>query len=844
MKVRQGLFCVFILGCTVAGWPLAWAQAPRMPEYGAIAGTLLDAKSTPLAEAKVELSKDQFVTVLKTTQSNEKGRFTFEGVSVGTHQVRFSKAGFETLSQDHIEVKAESITELDVLMTSKIAVNTEVTVTAQPSSEVEVGSTPTEGKITEKTFETLPLRIKKIEESLPIIPGVIRTPDGRINIKGGIESQSTVLVNQADSSDPVTGNFAINIPVDAVESVQVFKTPYLSEYGRFSGGVATMETKPAGPKWTFSFNDFLPDPRIKNGSLVGIASDTPRLAFSGPVIKDKIGFAQSFEYDILKDPVRGLSFPGNEIKTEAFNSYSRFDFITSTRNILTASFNFFPQTKSFLNLNVFNPQEVTPNFRQRGYTINLTDNFSTQSGGLLTGLLQFTNFDAYVWGQGTQPMVLQPQGNSGNFFNIQDRFSKRIEGLLVYSLPPKDFWGAHELKFGAGLTYSEYSGFSHSLPVEVRRIDGTLEEQDLFINSGNLHQRNYEVAAFIQDRWIIHPRFSLDLGIRYNNQTIADAVNFAPRSGFAFSPFNNDKIVLRGGFGLFYDKVPLNATNFDQQQKRVVTFFATDGVTPLGPPQIYRNVIVDVGPRGRQTILFNNPDFSFTPYNVSWNIEFDHHPTSWAKVRLNYLRSHSHRLFIVEPGFFRLVDPATVLSNRGDGKYYELDTVMEFKVRKDDMVTASYVYSKARGDLNEFNYYFGNTPEPLLRADQFSNLPFDTPHRFISYGTFHLPLKVIVSPIFEARTGFPYSVVDQNQNFVGVRNSDNTRFPTFVALDLAVSKQFPLWRKYKARITGKVFNLTDHFNPRDVQNNIVSPQFGQFFSNLRRFYTADFEIEW
>lgn len=844
MKARSLFLTLFVLWLTL-GSLLVFAQALQVPGFGTVVGTLIDPDSKAVAGAKVEISLDHFTTVLKSTTTNDRGKFSLDAITAGIYQVRFEKEGFEPMTQDPVEVRGGTVSELDVLMVPKISLKQEITVTAQPSTEVAIGSSPTSGKITEKTFETIPLRIKKIEESLPIIPGVIRTPDGRINIKGGNETQSTVLVNQANSSDPVTGNFVLNIPVDAVESVQVFKSPYLSEYGRFSGGVTSVQTKPAGQKWEFSVNDFFPDPRIKNGKLVGIAADTPRLAFSGPLLNNKIGWAQSFEYTILKSPVRGLSFPRNEIKSEAFNSYSRFDFITSDRNVLTTSFNFFPQTLSFLNLNFFNPQEVTPNFRQRGYTVNLTDNYSTRSGGLLTSLLQVTDFNAYVWGQGVQPMRLQPQGNSGNYHNVQDRFSDRLETLMVYSMPPINRWGGlHQFKFGGGVTYARYNGFSRSHPVEVRRLNGTLAEVDTFIGKGSLHLSNVEFAMFLQDQWLIGPHFSLDLGLRYNNQTIADAINFAPRVGFAYAPFKNKKTVIRGGFGLFYDKVPLNATNFQQQQKRVVSLFAADGVTLLGPPQIYQNVIIDVGPEGRRKILFRNPDFSFTPYNISWNVEFDHNPLPWAKLRVNFLKSYSQRLFIVDPGLVRLGTPATLLSNEGRGRYYELDFVTELKFRKEDTLTASYVFSKASGDLNDFNSHYGNQPLPLLRPNQYSNLPFDTPHRFITYGVFHFPKEIRVSPIVEVREGFPYSIVDENQNFVGVRNSNRNRFPTFFALDMAISKDFHVWKKYKVRLTGKVFNLTDHFNPRDVQNNIASPHFGKFFSDLRRFYSADFEIIW
>lgn len=844
MKKFPLSFYIFVIFIAMWEGNATLAQTPSEPKVCAILGTLIDAQSAPVSGVKIELSQDHFTTILKSTTSNEKGKFSLEPVAAGTYQVRFSKQGFEIMTQDHIEVPEGMVAELDVLMVPKIKRSEEVTVTAQPTNEVAVGSSPTAGKITEKTFETVPLRIKKISEALPIIPGVIRTPDGKINIKGGNEAQSTVLVNQANSSDPVTGNFVINIPVDAVESVQVFKSPYLSEYGRFSGGVTAIETKPAGQKWSFSFNDFLPDPRIKNGSIIGIAADTPRLSFNGPIIKNKISWAQSFEYDILKSPVRGLAFPKNEIKTESFNSYSRFDFILSDRNVLTASFNFFPETKNFLTLNFFNPQEVTPNFRQRGYTINVTDNWSTKAGGLVTALAQFTDFNAYVWGQGLRPMRLHPEMNGGNYLNVQNRFSHRFETLLVYSMPPKQAWGIHQLKFGAGLTNSKFDGFSRSLPVEVFRLNNTLAERDRFIGGGNLSQSNVEMAAFLQDQWLIHPNFSFDFGVRYNNQTIADAVNLAPRFGFAYSPFKDGRTVIRGGVGLFYDKVPLNATNFQQQQRRVITLYAPDGITPLGPPKVLQNLINDVGPRGRLTLLRQNPDFSFTPYNVSWNIEFDQNPVPWVKVRLNFLKSYSQRLFIVEPISLPTTRLATVLSNRGRGRYYEFDTIFEFKLRKEDMITASFVQSQAQGDLNDFNAYYGNSPIPLLRPNQYSNLPFDTPQRFISWGVFHTPMKTTVSPIFEIRRGFPYSIVDENQNFIGIRNDTRNRFPTFLALDLALSKELKVWKKYNAKITGKVFNLTDHFNPRDVQNNIASPHFGKFFSDLRRFYSADFEIVW
>ena len=99
-----------------------------------------------------------------------------------------------------------------------------------------------------------------------------------------------------------------------------------------------------------------------------------------------------------------------------------------------------------------------------------------------------------------------------------------------------------------------------------------------------------------------------------------------------------------------------------------------------------------------------------------------------------------------------------------------------------------------------------------------------------------------MAPILEVRTGFPYSVRDEGRNFVGVRNSDTTRFPRFVALDLEVAKELQVTRKYAVRLSLRGFNVTNHFNPRDVHANTGDPQFGRFLASYRRYFAGGFDI--
>ncbi len=85
-------------------------------------------------------------------------------------------------------------------------------------------------------------------------------------------------------------------------------------------------------------------------------------------------------------------------------------------------------------------------------------------------------------------------------------------------------------------------------------------------------------------------------------------------------------------------------------------------------------------------------------------------------------------------------------------------------------------------------------------------------------------------------------MLDEKQDFVGVRNFDLTRFPTFLSLDLELAKEFQLTKKYGVRLSVLGFNLTNHFNPRDVHANIADRQFRQFFASYRRYFSGGFDI--
>src|SRR4029079_1485894 len=113
-----------------------------------------------------------------------------------------------------------------------------------------------------------------------------------------------------------------------------------------------------------------------------------------------------------------------------------------------------------------------------------------------------------------------------------------------------------------------------------------------------------ELNFFGQDHWMISPRLSVDLGSRVESQQISGAYRVAPRIGFSWKPVPDAGTTVRGGFGLFYDHVPLNVYCFNRFPDQVVTDYGPDGEVTAGPI-LYLNTLGQV--QVRRPFTFQQP---------------------------------------------------------------------------------------------------------------------------------------------------------------------------------------------------------------------------------------------
>jgi hypothetical protein len=210
------------------------------------------------------------------------------------------------------------------------------------------------------------------------------------------------------------------------------------------------------------------------------------------------------------------------------------------------------------------------------------------------------------------------------------------------------------------------------------------------------------------------------------------------------------------------------------------------------------------------------------------------------KVKVAYLDSHTTYLFDVQP--FTAAPGAESfmgLTNTGSSHYRELEAAGHYTLREHDQVNVSYIWSRARGDLNSLSNIAIPFAAPVIRPNVYGILPSDIPHRVIAWGIFAMPWKMTFSPLADVHSGYPYSAVDVGQQYVGAPNSN--RFDKFFSLDLKLYREFKV--PFLGNRSGKVhhmrlgvytLNVTNHQNFIAVYNNIASPNFGRFAGFIYR----------
>ncbi len=811
----MGKSCVIalVVQCLCLCMPLeASSQAPSQPEAAAGPGRVvvtISVEGLRIPAANVALMSLDRGIVVGRTISDAVGQASFPDIAAGRYVVRVSRDGFADSESPPFS--------LDAAETERVLVEMRLTFVRESIEVVAPTNSPTESLQPVAVSDVLngakmdiqPLTGDDFQSLLTVLPSVIRGPEGRLRVKGGAPTTGALQMSSASLNDPSTGDFDLELPSGAVESVEVLSNPFAAEYGRFSTSVTQVRTKRGTNTWVFKPDNLVPG---FGKGFAFVNKFEPRLSISGPLKHDRLLFGQYLQYRFARTAVKSL--PGEpQLGLDSFDSFTRLDATLSSRHALTGGIIYFPRKITNATLSTFRPPETTPKFTQAGFSAGVADRIILSERAVLESTLASRIFEVDQKTQGEQPMVYAPQGQSGHFFNRQERNVRSLQ--LVEALTvAKDGWlGEHVFKVGVDLQHSRFDGDNYSQQVEVVRLDGSRAERTIYTpRLTHPEVSGTEFAAFAQDRWHLSERVNLELGFRADHDGIVEGYNYSPRAGVAVSLLPEGRGILRGGFGKFAERTPLTVGAFTQYDVQTISRFAADGA-PLGTTT-YTHV-VDGSLKTPESIV----------QTVAWDQRFGRR----VFFKTAYLHRNGSHAYVVEPDAIRGL---LSLGSAGSSKYWEVETTGRYLASQYRDVSVSYVRSHGTRNLNDYDQFFGNFRTPIIRPDENSLSSTDVPNRLIVRGTIGLPGHWVLSPLYEWRSGFPWSAIDEFQDFVGSRNRAG-RLPTVSTLDFSVVRPWR-FRKYQFSAGLKIYNAFNTGDERDVQNNVTSPDYGKFYNPIER----------
>ena len=282
-----------------------------------------------IAGADVELRSLDGNLVIAKTITDGAGQAAIPDVPPGRYLVRATRPGFEATDSAPFEVRAGETVQvlLDILLTY-VAPSVQVRAPTSPTQSVQPVSTS--DMLSGSVLEIAPLEGDDFQSLLPLLPGVLRGPDGRLRAKGGQPTQGALQISSASLIDPSSGDFDLQLPGQSVESVELLTNPFAAEYGRFSTSVVQLRTRRGTNDWEIKPGNLVP--RFRKG-FSGVRGFEPRFSIRGPLRKDRLFLAQDFQFRYVNDPVKSLP-DEPEIGLTSFDSFTRIDSVLSPRHTL------------------------------------------------------------------------------------------------------------------------------------------------------------------------------------------------------------------------------------------------------------------------------------------------------------------------------------------------------------------------------------------------------------------------------------------------------------------------------------------------------------------------------
>jgi hypothetical protein len=799
----------------------------------AISGSVRDAAGQAIPGAAITVRE---ITTNQTRQATSvaDGSYRISVLPVGTYEVRAESAGFAPYVNPQVTVAVGSTTTLDITL-SPAGVNAEVTVSDRPSA-LDTSQTASTTSIDPERIEELPINTRNYLEFTLLAPGVApsntQATGGNGNGSasgapladsgftfGGLRPRSnSISIDGLDNTDETTGAARVALSPEIVREFQIVNNGLSAEFGGAAGGAINVVTKTGENEWHGDVFTFLQNEQFNaRGPLSDpLSSSRPRFrryqpggALGGPLKRDRAFFYVALEQEHLtaedeaeinratrgrinallasgfapRLSVRSLAanrFPTGLDETEAAGKLT---YLAGTRNTLNFRLAF---TNVRDRADAFNADALTdPTARGSTYTKDYQftgSAISVLSPRLINDLrFQVSTRRALTRagdtaGPGVEIVGLARFGRSFDADTNRRETRQQLVDNISLSRARSE-WKAGITLNHVSLTDDARDDFG-GLYVFRTLDDFTGGRPSLWRQSFGESRTRFGVASFggfLQNQLRVTSQLTLNLGARYDIERLpqpfrTDRNNFNPRLGLVWSPSN--EWVVRAGFGLYYDRLPLAFINraiqkdgvraFEQvalDEQAAGVFAAAGGGRVLTP-------VAEIAPS-----IFRADLRFVTPYSTQGNVGVERLLSSDVTVRADYLFTRGVHLprtrninllpplvltptnaavlgvssptpqqlgrMVFGPG---RVDPRFdaiyQLEDSANSTYHGLTLALNKRLSNEFELLASYTLSKTIDDASDFDEQPANSYN--LRAERALSRQ-DVRQRFVLSAIFDLP---------------------------------------------------------------------------------------------------------
>ncbi len=727
---------------------LAVALGAQSSDTATLRGQVLDPTEAAVAGATVTAT-DALTGAQRVTTSGPKGGYTLAGLPVaGAYTVMATHAGFQPGSVSRLNLIGGATATVDLHLGTNTA-STTVTVTgtvgAVRSDEPQLGD-----QLSVMRIQNTPLLGNQIT-ALPLLnsanrpainQGDIFTNQTLITSGGAGRRQTSFRIDGTNGNDSWARQTIFTaIPADAVQEMTVLESPFSAQYGATTGGVVNIVTETGGKKLHGDFQyTFRP-----NGMAAGLAGYSALSGSAHPTndlfnqadwnLTGPIGASTQFavagegSWRKRDSPVISPAAPGifsGEYRNGLL--FARLDHQFSDNH------------SAYLRADEDSMYDTNPNgsvggntlpstdriFRRRTFALALGDNY-VFSPTLVNALrLQFqlaspiTQFAPLIYGTSYSVPIANPSFGQTTFNSGTSQSALLLNRQYEMGDTVSATWGKQQVMFGVDSLTSRSGGDSKEFggpnflgtfdyatcgnqpgqtvaycesPAYLDNIANVTSFTQSF-GTDSYNVTGTMIGVFAQDNYQVRPNLTLDLGLRYERQTYTQATkDFAPRVGFAYTPFANT--VVRGGYGIFYGQIHNNyQADFTLGGPTgVFNFTATPGQAgfpssvapwtsfPTGANVPVRSLTIAPGDAAAYasyfpiSVLEGYPAAMLNPYSEQWTLGVEHaFPRSWT-VSADYIGNHTLRIdseqdIDAPPPFARTAqDQWRGVTDLGNGQY-------------------------------------------------------------------------------------------------------------------------------------------------------------------------------